>query len=580
MQSRQANPPRRLVSIGVLGSIVCLAGFVLMSLASDNWWLRQSYDGLHFWSSKSIKSRDAGVAVIEVTGTPPAGSRSNFKMQTQLLSALRRAGVSCICYTVPFSEAGEGEMEFADEIAKKEDVVLGGYVKEVRNDGQAIRHELVKPIDSLLKAARGACGSFDIDDRDRDDIWRHFDLQHEGIPVLAALAAARIPPEDQNKIPDGRFLLNYEILQGGITYMDANKLIEPGEKTQPFQYDGKLMGKTIFIGRRDPAAIRSEELFQPPNLGLDKRWVSRATMHAVAYSNLLSGTWFREAGWVRNLIWASVFPIAFALILVLVPWGWRTITIVSGIAALVLAVVCIYIIWETHVLINWTVLPLAQLPIGLVGIKFLPYIPMRTDRAQVFISAATDEFAEHRKVLMLWLKHSFEIYAQAEPDKQGGLAPIADPTLIALDDYIRDVSCVVHLVGEMPGKAASEKAVLALKERHPKIMKLLGKLYAASSHFPSLAYQEWEAALSYTQWEAYLADFHGKSLLIGIQVSDINIKLSDALPCNEQQREHVKRLAAVKRYGAFVFTNVDNLTVAVQSHLLHAVIRGSRTLRR
>jgi len=86
----------------------------------------------------------------------------------------------------------------------------------------------------------------------------------------------------------------------------------------------------------------------------------------------------------------------------------------------------------------------------------------RYPRTQLFLSAVSAEFRSYRDTL----RHYFErpnVTAKVQED----FIVSGTPTLVMLDDYIRQSDAVIHLLGDMTGAFAKPKGVKAILHRYP-----------------------------------------------------------------------------------------------------------------
>ena len=113
----------------------------------------------------------------------------------------------------------------------------------------------------------------------------------------------------------------------------------------------------------------------------------------------------------------------------------------------------------------------------------------------IFLSCVTKEFLPHREMLAkdLNLPH---VKVQVQEDfVEGGHS-----TLEKLDDYIKDCSAVIHLVGSATGSTPASKEVAALLKRYADFSQRIPCLKDGLEANPP--------EFSYTQWEAWLAIYH------------------------------------------------------------------------
>lgn len=168
-----------------------------------------------------------------------------------------------------------------------------------------------------------------------------------------------------------------------------------------------------------------------------------------------------------------------------------------------------------------------------------------------FISAVSSEFDVYRESIRRALTRTNVSVKIQEDFKAGGV-----PTLIKLDDYIKDCDAVVHLVGDACGADASAQALLALVERYPdlaaKVPGLSGYIVGPNAK-----------PLTYTQWEAWLAMYHRKRLFIAKALDTAPRSDRHAHDSAEAARQalHLKALEQAKAYAEINFDSVDNLGV-------------------
>jgi Domain of unknown function (DUF4062) len=321
------------------------------------------------------------------------------------------------------------------------------------------------------------------------------------------------------------------------------------------------------------------------------------TWHATAFTSLhgeKEKQWFAPAGLAKAAFFALPFGILSVLMLRI-----RSMWVCAGVwflAAVALSLAGLYAMWEQQVLVNWLVPGLIQLPCCIVGLMALKWIGPPADQAEIaallreleglrnqgkqrrviFVSATSGEFESHRDALMENLRLNFEVHGQGE------LPAIGTKTLNFLDEFVRDSNCVVHLVGRTTGSPASKPAVAALRDRYPDLVDRLTELQGSPGREPdSRVHLTWETSVSYTQWEAYLAEYHGKDLLIAVPVPASDARpIVGAVASEAEQRsqaDHLARLRAMGRHQAITFSSEDELVVKVLGFLVHEMVRGART---
>ncbi len=163
------------------------------------------------------------------------------------------------------------------------------------------------------------------------------------------------------------------------------------------------------------------------------------------------------------------------------------------------------------------------------------YDPDSEMRPSVFISCASDEFADHRGFLRAKL-----LRKGVSPITQEDMLQSGGKLLKKLDDEIRKCVMVVHLVGdsigfdETPPAAAIEQVLADLKVWAGKTRRLLPE--------PLDHFHQFEK-LTFTQWEAVLANLYGKKLFVYLSTT-ANIEVSanieradenDSRPVTQQQ---------------------------------------------
>jgi tetratricopeptide (TPR) repeat protein len=178
---------------------------------------------------------------------------------------------------------------------------------------------------------------------------------------------------------------------------------------------------------------------------------------------------------------------------------------------------------------------------------------------QLFLSAATSEFGEHRALLSKQLhRPELTVAVQDQFINSGG------STLEKLDEYVRHCDAVIHLVGYATGSIPEVPAVAALKGRYPDL----------AHKFPELAdlLSLPQPGLSYTQWEAWLALYHGHSLYMYVAEDFDPPGRALTVPrgpnfehsADEEaaQREHLNRLRQ-RGKDRQTFANTQELSIAV-----------------
>jgi hypothetical protein len=173
----------------------------------------------------------------------------------------------------------------------------------------------------------------------------------------------------------------------------------------------------------------------------------------------------------------------------------------------------------------------------------------------VLISAVGSEFGLVSEALRQRLQlRGFDVLTQDESPGAGV------PTLIRIDDRIRDCDVVVHLAGDACGADARPAGVKALTGRHPDL----------ASRFPILRKHLSGSGqpLTYQQWEAWLALYHGKQLVIAKPSSAFRRGLA-RMPDESQMQRQQQHLGMLERDGhahtEILFNGVDDLELSLLS---------------
>ena len=169
--------------------------------------------------------------------------------------------------------------------------------------------------------------------------------------------------------------------------------------------------------------------------------------------------------------------------------------------------------------------------------------------SRVFISCASPEFEneggrfpELRSDIASCLRRAdCDVKVQEDFRQEGKV-----DTVEKLDGYIRQCEVVVHLVGELPGSTANEKAVASYLKSEPDFLanqpELRDTIKGPNGDFPGI---------SYTQWEAFIAIHHGIPLLV----------YSNTKPETNPhpQQAHLDRLEKLARHHAEPFNDAAHL---------------------
>jgi hypothetical protein len=166
---------------------------------------------------------------------------------------------------------------------------------------------------------------------------------------------------------------------------------------------------------------------------------------------------------------------------------------------------------------------------------------------KIFLSSVSDEFSDYRDQLRRDLtRHNVEVKVQ-EDFKEYGVV-----TLDKIDLYISTCDAVIQLVGNMTGSEAKPASTTSITTKYPNIADRLPPLREALDK---------GLPLSYTQWEAWLAQYHGKVLLIAKAEDGAprGPNYSPTVTSRAAQGMHLEMLRAVDRYPGVTFTSPDNL---------------------
>jgi TolB-like protein/Flp pilus assembly protein TadD len=177
---------------------------------------------------------------------------------------------------------------------------------------------------------------------------------------------------------------------------------------------------------------------------------------------------------------------------------------------------------------------------------------VETRSVRIFLSTVSDEFRDYRDQLRKDLtRHNVEVKVQEDFKNYGG------STLEKLDLYISHCDAVIHLVGCMTGALPASTSRQDLIAKYPDMRDRLPPLREAFDK---------DEPITFTQWEAWLALYHGK-LLVVAEAEEGAPRGPKYVPTEESraaQREHLKRLNALDRYGSS-FNSPDNLTKIIFS---------------
>jgi tetratricopeptide (TPR) repeat protein len=182
---------------------------------------------------------------------------------------------------------------------------------------------------------------------------------------------------------------------------------------------------------------------------------------------------------------------------------------------------------------------------------------------KLFLSAVSSEFELYRQLLADDLERpTLDVAVQERFIGTGGAT-----TLQKLDDYIRNCSGVIHLIGKATGAKPEPPAVQALLKQYPdfgrKLSSLADRLILDDPGF------------SYTQWEAYIAIYHGRKTFIyrpiDFELQEVKCpraaRYSHNVDEEREQKEHYERIC---RLGVDrgQFLNEERLSSAVLRDLV------------
>ena len=148
----------------------------------------------------------------------------------------------------------------------------------------------------------------------------------------------------------------------------------------------------------------------------------------------------------------------------------------------------------------------------------------------VFVSCVSDEF-ENAGVPFADMRSDLGRYlgrAGCHMFVQELFPQTAEDTVEKLANLIRERAAVLHLVGELPGAIANEKAVSDFLASEPNFLDSYPELKSELGNFHGI---------SYTQWEAYLARHYGIPLFV------YSTEKGD-----QAQATHLKRLRLGRRF--------------------------------
>jgi len=192
---------------------------------------------------------------------------------------------------------------------------------------------------------------------------------------------------------------------------------------------------------------------------------------------------------------------------------------------------------------------------------------------RLFLSTVSSEFGEFRQKLAGYLSCPHRGIVIQE-----GLSSRGTPTLMVLDDHIRESDVVVHVIGDLTGGVPVPASVDALKLRYPDLAKPLPCLAALL--------QQPDPGLSYTQWEAYLALYHRKRLFRAVPATDAPREAryetlkGDQFDEFERQRavqqQHLDRLKSLDAWPEpeVAFSTVEQFAIGINK-ILNAVYGGA-----
>lgn len=151
-----------------------------------------------------------------------------------------------------------------------------------------------------------------------------------------------------------------------------------------------------------------------------------------------------------------------------------------------------------------------------------------------FISCVTREFGCYREPLRKELTGAIE-EAKVQEDFANGPGTLLEK----LDDYIKQSSAVLHILGKSAGARARPAEVRAILARHPDFTQVLPALVELSN--PDAC------CYTYTQWECYLAIYHRVPCFIYV-AGDASVHESGWIEDADEvrsQEEHFSRLEAL-----------------------------------
>ena len=561
-QSRQHDAARarhaaRILRLGLAAVALWIAG-VLLQLwpAQTSWFQHLAYGIFHYFAVYPAAGESGnGIAVVLIDERTDAWVKKQAEVSprlpeepfsrteyAKLLHRLKAAGAERVVFDVFFGRRldAQSDREFRDAIAAHGHVILGSKEVGLNRQDELTELKVVLPDETFLEVAEST-GLMNAPRADSDNMVRRFGDEDDDHYSLAAAAflRKRSSPEDPIQLPEPGALFFYPDYENGkssrLLVVEFSDILEgrfPAES---------LKGRTVFVGLSH-ATVPSG---RPDTVATPRGEKTPGVVwHAMAYANLLDGTWRHPYPWGAGILFALVVPLAWFW--TALRWHKRTM-IVALVGGAALAVLALAIGWSFFwpYIVPWPALALAHGATLVVAWIIGPVTVVIAPGAKlIFLSLVSAEYGSYKvespeyKDFKGTFRQEGDKLGWAKFDDQGALAQTGTRTALHFDNCLkRNYFGVIHLIGNQPGSKAADEELEALRLRYPKFGRdSLGRkihgLYGALDD---------ATKPTYAQLEAYLAMHHGKYLLL-VRQKNPTPHTGDAKEDCQSQTAHIVRL--------------------------------------
>ncbi|MEO0453103.1 MAG: adenylate/guanylate cyclase domain-containing protein [Verrucomicrobiota bacterium] len=283
-------------------------------------------------------------------------------LHVQLLNRLKDAGAELVFFDILFADAwGEPEVDrdFAEAIRRNGSVILGGEIVVRQQTGSPLLTEsLILPLEELEEAALG-WGLVSIAPFGTTVTVRRLWTGSVDWPTATwKMAEQRTDPGERR---DKRWLFYYGPA-GTVPSISYARAIDPEAVPKGF-----FQGKAVLVGSRPNTGFMEtgKDEFSGPYTRFTELSYPGVEIHATAFLNLIRDDWVKRPadGWMVVLFLLGGGGAAYAL------FRFRPAAAVLVSVAMVVGftLVGFFLLIEGRVWVDWAILVVAQVPLGLAG---------------------------------------------------------------------------------------------------------------------------------------------------------------------------------------------------------------------